>query len=148
MNTTSNNKKAGILEGKISFSVYYEDTDFSGYVYHANYLKFFERAREHLLGIEYFKTLKDKGILFVVTHMDVRFLSPAKHGDLVEVVSSCVFSKSPIIKYTQRAFVDGRELVRAEIETAAVNSINRPVRIPQFLLDYLNQRAGENPYPG
>ncbi len=66
--------------------VYYEDTDHSGVVYHANYLKFFERAREDIIGID---TLSDlwhqHGIGFAVYKADLQFKEGAVFGDLLEI---------------------------------------------------------------
>lgn len=71
------------------FRVYYEDTDFSGVVYHANYLKFMERAREHALGIdELVRRWKEDRLGFVVYHADLTFKVPAHHGDALEVHTS------------------------------------------------------------
>jgi acyl-CoA thioesterase FadM len=62
--------------------VYYEDTDHSGLVYHANYLKFFERAREHWLGIELLlKLAREEGIGFVVYRAEVTYREGARFGD-------------------------------------------------------------------
>ena len=56
------------------FQIYYEDTDLSGIVYHANYLKYFERAREHLLGVEELVSLYyDEGVGFVVARQRQQF---------------------------------------------------------------------------
>ena len=66
--------------------VYYEDTDCTGVVYHSNYLKYFERSREHLLGPEgLVKLFHDSGRSFVVTTVDVHFKAAAHHGDELEV---------------------------------------------------------------
>ena len=60
--------------GSHEVRIYYEDTDHSGAVYHPNYLKYYERAREHLLGPEVLVDLWDKdGIGFVVTKCDMAF---------------------------------------------------------------------------
>ena len=66
--------------------VYYEDTDHSGVVYHANYLKYFERAREDIIGID---TLSDMwhehGIGFAVYKADLQYREGAVFGDLLEI---------------------------------------------------------------
>ncbi len=80
---------AGRIEGKVHvlpIRVYYEDTDFSGAVYHANYLKFCERARSdclRLLGIHHSELQGTAG--FVVRRMVCDFLKPALIDDLLEV---------------------------------------------------------------
>ncbi len=66
--------------------IYYEDTDFSGVVYHANYLRFFERAREHLLGPRALVNLfRDENIGFVVYKANLTYRAGAKHGDELEI---------------------------------------------------------------
>ena len=75
--------------------IYYEDTDFSGLVYHANYLKYFERAREHLLGVdELVRLYRDDGIGFVVYRAELTFREGARHGDHLEVRTT-VTTESP-----------------------------------------------------
>lgn len=66
--------------------VYYEDTDHSGVVYYANYLKFFERAREDLLGIETLSTLwHERGIGFAVYSVNVKYSDGAVFGDKLDI---------------------------------------------------------------
>lgn len=114
----------------ITFPVYYEDTDFSGFVYHANYLKFFERAREHLIGIAFLKELFQDGVHFVVTHMDIAFRAPAQHGDEIEVTSRCECSGSPRLTFFQEAKVGAKLLVAAKVTLACLGPDNRPMRLP------------------
>lgn len=67
-------------------SVYYEDTDHSGVVYHANYLKYFERAREHVLGREELTRMyREEGLGFVVYKAEMTFHEGAVFGDELEV---------------------------------------------------------------
>ena len=69
-----------------SVRIYYEDTDFSGAVYHANYLKYMERAREHLLGPEALRDMYDRtGVGFVVYKAELTYREPAKFGDVLDV---------------------------------------------------------------
>lgn len=66
--------------------IYYEDTDLSGVVYHANYLRYFERAREHILGpMELRRLYEEEGIGFVVYKAQMTFKSGARLGDVIEV---------------------------------------------------------------
>ncbi len=68
--------------------VYYEDTDSGGVVYHANYLKFMERARTEWLrslGFEQDALIRHEGVIFAVHHMTLAFLRPARFNDLLEV---------------------------------------------------------------
>jgi acyl-CoA thioester hydrolase len=136
-------RQATTLEGSSRYLVYYEDTDFSGYVYHANYLKFFERAREDLLGIEQVRTMYEEGLHFVVAHMTLEFKAPARHGDLVEVKTTMALTASPIVEVTQVASIAGAErpLVTAAIRLAAVGSDGRPRRIPEATIARWSARS-------
>ncbi len=66
--------------------VYYEDTDHSGVVYHANYLKFFERAREEIIGVQTLSTMwHDQGVGFAVYKADIAYNDGAVFGDLLDI---------------------------------------------------------------
>ena len=66
--------------------IYYEDTDLSGVVYHANYLRYFERAREHVLGpAELVRLYHEDGIGFVVYKCELTFKEGATLGDTIEI---------------------------------------------------------------
>jgi tol-pal system-associated acyl-CoA thioesterase len=66
--------------------VYYEDTDHSGVVYHANYLKFFERAREDIIGIQTLSRMwHQDGVGFAVYKIEMKFNEGAVFGDLLDI---------------------------------------------------------------
>src|SRR6478736_3735843 len=97
--------ESGTIRGRIEFPVYYEDTDLSGFVYHSNYLKYFERAREHVIGIRFLKELYDQGIHFVVSRVTLEYKAPAQHGDQVLIESVGQYSRSPAIPFEQNAYL-------------------------------------------
>ena len=69
--------------------VYYEDTDHSGVVYHSNYLKFFERAREEIIGVpELSRLWHEEGIGFAVYKADIAYNDGAVFGDLLDIRST------------------------------------------------------------
>src|SRR5450631_2286975 len=77
---------------KFSVRVYYEDTDFSGNVYHANYLKYCERARSdylRVMGVDQ-SAMFAEGQAFVVRRMNCEFLRPARFEDVLEVETQLV----------------------------------------------------------
>jgi YbgC/YbaW family acyl-CoA thioester hydrolase len=77
------------ITGHFAVQIYYEDTDHSGLVYHANYLKYFERAREHLLGPrELVRLLEAEGIGFVVYKCEMTFKEGAVFGDVLDIRST------------------------------------------------------------
>ncbi|MEZ4741897.1 MAG: thioesterase family protein [Bdellovibrionota bacterium] len=151
--TGTDNKPLGILKGSHRISIYYEDTDFSGYVYHANYLKFFERAREHIFGADYLRQLYEENFHFVVANAELRYKRPAVFGDMLEIISVAPFTTSPIIDFKQEAYIrskgnastDGkRPIVEANIRLVSINQQGKPTSIPQFVLEHLINLS-ENP---
>lgn len=117
----------------LDVQIYYEDTDFSGVVYHANYLRFFERAREHILGAdELVRLWRDEQKGFVVYKVTMGFKDGAVFGDVVEIRSTARLESEFRIVFAQRCHrkSDGRLLVDAEIEMVCIDGARRPVPIP------------------
>lgn len=113
--------------------IYYEDTDFSGVVYHANYLRFFERAREHVLGAgELVRMWREEQKGFVVYKATQQFKEGAVFGDIVEIRSVARLESEYRVVFEQRAHrkSDGRLLVDASIEMVCIDGERRPVPIP------------------
>lgn len=134
------------LTGLARFPVYYEDTDFSGYVYHANYLKYFERGREELVGIPFVKELYERGIHYVVARMELAFHRPARHGDVIEIDTRMRLSASPIGLVEQEARLAAAapgdapvKLVTAKIKLACVDKTGEAVRVPDDVIAYFQQ---------
>lgn len=116
--------------------VYYEDTDLSGAVYHANYLKFFERAREHAIGPERLADLYDeRGLGFVVYRVDIDFRGSAELGDVLDIRSTVERESDFRAVFHQSAwYPDGdRPLVGGEIELACVDDDGDLARLPGLL---------------
>lgn len=129
------------LTGVVRFPVYYEDTDFSGFVYHANYLKYFERAREELVGLDYVRQLYERGIHYVVARMELSFHAPARHGDLVEIATKMRISASPIGLVEQVASRGAVKLVSATIKLVAVDRTGEATRVPDDVLEHYRRLA-------
>ncbi|MGL4635153.1 MAG: tol-pal system-associated acyl-CoA thioesterase [Beijerinckiaceae bacterium] len=116
--------------------VYYEDTDFSGVVYHASYLRFMERGRTELirsLGIEQ-SELFDEGVALAlaVRSMQIDFLKPAKMDDQLTIETTPVEMKGASMAVSQRVLRDGQELVTALVKVVCVGD-GRARRIPDTL---------------
>jgi len=116
--------------------VYYEDTDHSGVVYHANYLKYFERAREHMLGVDSLVSLyRDQGVGFVVYQARLKYLKGARFGDNLTIKSNVKQESAYRLVFKQNAHGLADELlVKGEIELACVNKEQKLVPIPQRVL--------------
>jgi acyl-CoA thioester hydrolase len=114
--------------------VYYEDTDFSGFVYHASYLRFLERGRTEwlrALGIEQ-SALAAAGpgaFGFVVRHMGIDFLKPARMDDLLIVETLARRIGGASLDLAQRLLRGADVLVGAEVRIGCVAD-GRPVRLP------------------
>jgi acyl-CoA thioester hydrolase len=125
--------------------IYWEDTDAGGIVFYANYLKFFERARTEWLrslGVEQ-QSLKDEsGGMFVVSETQLKYFSPARLDDLLEVSAQTTESGRASLVLTQQAWltVEGQHKLLAEgkIRIGWVDSQTmKPGRIPAKILEAL-----------
>lgn len=113
--------------------VYYEDTDHSGVVYHANYLKYFERAREHMLGVdELRRLLVEDGIGFVVYKATLTFKEGAVFADTLSVRTKVTAASPYRAVFDQRAYraADDALLVSGEVELVCVDRDGKLVRLP------------------
>jgi acyl-CoA thioester hydrolase len=123
----------------LTVRVYYEDTDFTGIVYHANYLRYMERGRTNylrLLGADhrvlFEETAKEApGFAFVVRSMTIDFLKPARMDDVLEVVTEPQEVKGASITLHQRVMRGGELLVGASVRVAFVSGGRaRPIPKP------------------
>ena len=120
--------------------VYYEDTDFTGIVYHANYLRFMERGRSNylrLLGADqrglFEETEKEApGFAFVVRSMQIEFLKSARMDDVVEVTTEYAEVKGASILLKQEVRRGEELLVSAQVRVAFVSG-GRARPIPRAL---------------
>jgi acyl-CoA thioester hydrolase len=115
--------------------VYYEDTDFSGRVYHASYLRFLERGRTEWLrrrGFGHRDLAESSGAMFAVRSLKIDYLAPAIMDDLLEVETSAVAVRGASITFHQRVVRGDKELVTAKVLVASIRD-GRPARIPAEL---------------
>lgn len=124
--------------------VYYEDTDAGGVVYHAQYLKYLERARTEWLraaGLEQDRLAAECGIVFAVTHVDVRYRRPARFNEALTVTVTPAVRGRARIAFEQevlRAGGDDEPLITAKVEVACVDCTRfRAVPIPEFVIEKL-----------
>ena len=124
-----------------NLKVYYEDTDFGGIVYHANYLKYFERARSELIySIGYSnKNLLDKfNVLIAVKTCNVDFKKPAKFEDKITVFTKIKSNTLTTITMSQVIKRKSDILCVAEIKLVSLNKLGKPVKLPKALINKLN----------
>ena len=123
---------------RFPLTIYWEDTDAGGIVYHSNYLNFAERARTEMvrgLGIRQ-SDLAAGGHAFAVTHAEIDFRAPARLDDRLEVVSTlrAVGGASMEVDQIIYRLDAGTELVRLNIRLAFIAlAAGRPARLPEDL---------------
>ncbi|ADM08611.1 hypothetical protein PB2503_02672 [Parvularcula bermudensis HTCC2503] len=122
----------------LSIRIYYEDTDAGGIVYHANYLKYFERGRTEALrrvhgDISNLASDPASPILFVVASIQVDFKRPGHLDDIIRIKTDLVHAKGARLIFDQRAYRGDTLLVRADVVVAATDGTGRPCRLPASL---------------
>jgi acyl-CoA thioester hydrolase len=135
---------AGRFEGRehrLPVRVYYEDTDFTGLVYHANYLRFFERGRSDFLRLashghaEFLD--RDDPLAFVVVRMEIDFRKAARIDDALIVRTTYEEIRGPRLMISQRIERGGEAICQAEVTVACIDLNGRPKRPPKSMVDNL-----------
>lgn len=127
--------------------VYYEDTDFTGIVYHGAYVRFFERARSdflRLMGIHHTELASGRhgpSLAFAVRGMTLDFQRPARIDDILEVRTSLAEYKGARIKLDQLIHRGKELLVSAAVTVAVITAEGRPTRLPQHLAENLSRHS-------
>ncbi|KQN77303.1 tol-pal system-associated acyl-CoA thioesterase [Devosia sp. Leaf64] len=115
--------------------IYYEDTDFSGNVYHAAYLKFFERGRTEFLrdlGIHH-SALMEQGLAFAVRHMEIDFIAAARIDNLLTVETRIAEATGVRLVLEQTLLRDRIVLTSARVTVVSIKIGGGAVRLPQAL---------------
>ncbi len=119
---------------KMTFHIYYQDTDAGGIVYHSNYLNYAERARSELLfdmGLSN-TALIQQDIAFVLRRVEIDYRKPARLDDLITVETVVVDIKNASMEMEQTFFRGDETLVVIRLQLAFVNPQTlRPIRIPE-----------------
>jgi acyl-CoA thioester hydrolase len=126
--------------------VYFEDTDFSGLVYHASYLRWCERGRSdflRLLGNDH-QALFAGGqgrepAAFVVRRMALEYLRPARIDEVLEITTRAKKTTAATLTLDQRISRDGRDLFTAEVMVVLISASGKPLRLTAALREALQQ---------
>jgi acyl-CoA thioester hydrolase len=125
--------------------VYYEDTDAGGIVYHANYLRFMERARTEWLrrlGFEQDELSEREQVIFVVKKIDIDYRAPARFNDEIDVRCAITRCGRASIEFDQDIVRDEVTLCRAQVKVGCVSTTNmRPCAIPTHLYAEMQHAA-------
>jgi acyl-CoA thioester hydrolase len=136
MDATLPQPPSGSIQGPVHLfplRVYYEDTDLSGMVYHANYLRWFERARSdllRLLGIDQRRAAENGEGLYTVAEMTIRFLAPARLDDALTIATDATELRAASVRLRQRAFRSEELLAEAFVRVGFISLDGRPLRQP------------------
>lgn len=127
----------GVIDGArhlYAVRVYYEDTDLSGVVYHANYLHWFERARSDLLrrlGIDQRAAVEAGEGAYAVSELALRYLRPARLDDDILIETCCTEMGAASCRMAQRALRGDEALIEASLRVGFVAPDGRPRRQPK-----------------
>lgn len=134
------------MSSKLTFRIYYEDTDAGGVVYYANYLRFLERARTEVLrelGFEQARMLRENRIVFAVRSLSVEYLKPARLDDLVEVTSTIRKLGRAQVVFQQQIARQGEALLDAQVRVACLDPLrDKPVAIPRDIYEKFKALMG------
>jgi acyl-CoA thioester hydrolase len=140
----SSDPSSGWFEGRehvLPIRVYYEDTDFTGVVYHANYLRYFERGRSDFLrmaGVSHTDLLAHhEPTAFVVTRMEIDFKKPARIDDALLVRTTYDEARGPRLAISQRITRGDEVIATAAVSAACISLDGRPRKPPPGLIEAL-----------
>jgi len=136
---------AGWFDGRehhLPVRIYYEDTDFTGVVYHANYVRYFERGRSDFLrlaGISHSDLLaREDPAAFVVTRLELDFRTPARIDDALLVVTAYDRVRGPRLFIRQKILRGETVIAEAVVEAACISLDGRPRRPPAGMVEQLS----------
>ena len=127
----------------LNFKIYVEDTDFQGVVYHANYIKFFERARSEFLYANNISqnNLKSNNLAFVIKSINIKYISAAELGDEITVKSNVEKKSDARMIFSQKVVNRNNNMEHAigEVEVCFINLLTKkPQKFPDDLLLIFN----------
>jgi acyl-CoA thioester hydrolase len=130
---------------RLPVRVYYEDTDFSGRVYHASYLRFFERGRTEWLrsfGLQHDRLAQREGAAFAIRKLQVEFFLGATIDDLLEIVTRLQELRGPTLTFQQSVIRAETTITSAIVDVVTIRN-ERAVRPPRELLAALARIRGQ-----
>ena len=132
----------GRFEGKVfilPIRIYFEDTDLSTVVYHANYLRFMERARTEFFralgGVQSAYLEQAEPIAWALRKLTIEYIRPARIDDVVEVHTTARTLTGARLTAGQSIFCRGQLLTRGSVEACLITLSGKPRRIPQDIRD-------------
>ena len=127
---------------ELSLRVYYEDTDVSGFVYYANYLKFIERGRTDFLrlaGVGHSTLWRKHGLALTVRSCEIEYLSPARLDDEIQIYTRLSDLRGASLIADQDVRRDETELARSRVRIACIGRSGRAARLPPAIREQLDR---------
>lgn len=124
--------------------VYYEDTDFGGIVYYANYLRYIERARTEWvreLGVDQVRMKSETGCIFAVRRIEADYLGVARFDDVLDIETRLSALSPARMTVTQDVLRGGTLLFAARVIIVTIGPAGAPVRLPATLRQRLSGHA-------
>jgi acyl-CoA thioester hydrolase len=134
------------MKSLLELRVYYEDTDFSGRVYHASYLRFFERGRTEwlrTLGFERRALSGVAGLIFAVRKLRIEYLVPALMDDVLRIETDLERTQGAAIDFNQKIVRGPNEIARAAVRVVSLRN-DRPVRVPREMIARIERYAARS----
>ncbi|WP_394129564.1 thioesterase family protein [Shewanella maritima] len=139
MMTLTTNQLSAVFHFPVQ--IYYEDTDFSGVVYHPNFLKYFERAREHVIGAQELNQLwQQHGLGFAVYRSDMLCHDGVEFADIIDVRTQFSFESKYRTVWRQQIWrpAASKPAVTATIEMVCMNKKRQLAPMPLSLIEQLS----------
>ncbi len=114
--------------------VFYEDTDFSGLVYHANYLRYFERGRSsflNLIGVNHADLWADKQMAFTIRKFEIEYKAPARIDNKLIIKTAYDRITGARLFISQNCYRDETLIASAQCEAACILHSGQPIRVPK-----------------
>ena len=124
------------MEHRFAVRVYYEDTDMGGIVYHANFLKFIERARSDWvaeMGVDQLAMRDGDGVVFAVRRINSEFIKPARYGEDLEVRTTVAEITGARLVMDQVVYCGAEKLFAVQVTAACMTLEGRPTRLPDAI---------------
>lgn len=142
-------EEAGERRYVLPVRVYFEDTDFSGFVYHGSYLRWFERGRSdflRLMGADHHNLIApaadSEPAAFVVRRLNMEFHKPAKIDEVLEVVTRVREVGAATLTLDQVVVRDGQDICQADVLVVLISLRGKPMRLAQTLRETFARHAG------
>ena len=135
-------------EHRFPVRVYFEDTDFSGVVYHANYLRFMERARSDMLrvaGIDQRDAFANGDGVYAVADLSIRYRRPARFDDALVIISTVEQLRAAACVIQQRVMLGAELMAEARVTAAFITPDGRPRRQPADWMKAFQRLLPESP---